>query len=349
MSRRSATLAVAGGLLVLLVAVAALLPVPYAELSPGPTTNTLGTAGGKELITISGRGTYPTGGHLNLTTVAVTGANTKLGLLEALRGWLADDVAVVPRDTIYPDDQTPEEIEQQNAEEMELSQEHATAAALLELDVKPTKQAVLVASVAADSPARGKIHAGDQITAVDGVRVTTPAQVRTEIRKHKPGDQVTLTLLRGGATRDVTVGTRPADDDPEVAQVGIAPDIGYSWPFKVGIELDDVGGPSAGLMFALGIYDKLTPGEINGGQFIAGTGTIDDAGRVGPIGGIQMKIIGARRAGATVFLAPKDNCAEATNSPPSGIRIVPVNSLDAALTALAKVRVGQTASLPTCS
>jgi PDZ domain-containing protein len=341
-------MAVAGALLVLLVAVAALLPVPYVELSPGPTADTLGRADGKPLIVISGRQTYPTGGHLDLTTVGVTGANTKLGLLEALRGWLDDKVAVVPRETVYPEDQSPGEIEQQNVEQMELSQEHATAAALLELGVKPTKRTVLVAEVAADSPAEGKIHAGDQITAVDGVSVTSPQQVRAEIRKHTPGDQVTLTVLRSGQSEDVTVGTRAADDNPEAAQVGIAPDVGYTWPFQVDIQLDNVGGPSAGLMFALGIYDKLTPGALTGGTFVAGTGTIDDAGHVGTIGGIQMKIIGARRAGATVFLAPKGNCGEAQHNPPKGIRIVPVSTLDDALNVLSMVRSGDTDSLPTC-
>jgi Lon-like protease len=348
MSRRSATTVVASVLFVLLVAVAALLPVPYAELSPGPTTDTLGSSDRKPLITVSGRQTYPARGHLNLTTVAVTSADKKLGLLEALRGWLDDTVAVVPRETVYPDNQSPDEIEQQNAEEMELSQEHATAAALLKLGVKPTKRTVLVAEVAADSPAKGKIHAGDQITAVDGVAVSSPEQVRAQIRKHKPGDQVTLTITRAGKSKDVSVGTRAAEDDPSVAQVGIAPDVGYSWPFTVDIQLDNVGGPSAGLMFALGIYDKLTPGDLTGGKFVAGTGTIDDSGKVGPIGGIQMKIIGARRAGATVFLAPKDNCREAVSNPPKGIRIVPVGTLDNALSALSAVRAGQAAQLPSC-
>ena len=348
MSRRSVTIVVASVLFVLLVAVAALLPVPYAELSPGPTTNTLGKSGGRQLITITGRQTYPPAGHLNLTTVAVTSADRKLGLLEALRGWLDDTVAVVPRETVYPEDQTPKEIEQQNAEQMELSQEHATAAALLKLGVKPTKRTVLVAEVAADSPAKGKIHAGDEITAVNGVPVSSPEEVRAEIRKHKPGDQLTVTIMRAGKSEDVTVGTRAADDDPSVAQVGIVPDVAYTWPFTVDIQLDNVGGPSAGLMFALGIYDKLTPGDLTGGKFVAGTGTIDDSGTVGPIGGIQMKIIGARRAGATVFLAPGDNCREALSNPPRGIRIVPVDTLDNALSALSAVRAGKTAQLPSC-
>jgi Lon-like protease len=348
MSRRSVTIVVASVLFVLLVAVAALLPVPYAELSPGPTTNTLGKSGGRQLITITGRQTYPPGGHLNLTTVAVTSADRKLGLLEALRGWLDDTVAVVPRETVYPEDQTPKEIEQQNAEQMELSQEHATAAALLKLGVKPTKRTVLVAEVAGDSPAKGKIHAGDEITSIDGVPVSSPEDVRAQIRKHKPGDQVTVTITRAGKSEDVTVGTRAADDDPSVAQVGIVPDVAYTWPFTVDIQLDNVGGPSAGLMFALGIYDKLTPGDLTGGKFIAGTGTIDDSGKVGPIGGIQMKIIGARRAGATVFLTPRENCGEALSNPPRGIRIVPVGTLDNAISALGAVRTGQTAQLPSC-
>lgn len=115
------------------------------------------------------------------------------------------------------------------------------------------------------------------------------------------------------------------------------------------IGLQDVGGPSAGLMFALGIVDKLTPTDLTGGRFVAGTGTIDDSGKVGPIGGISMKVIAARNAGARYFFTPSDNCAEASRNTPAGLRLIKVNTLDDALKALDQLRAGQDAALPSCS
>lgn len=348
MSQRGATMAVAGALLVLLTAVAALLPVPYAAVQPGPTFNTLGSEDGTPLIEISGRQTYPAGGHLNLTTVSATGPESKLGLLEALQGWLDPDIAVVPRETLYSDDQTAEEIEQRNAEDMEVSQEHAVAAALLELGIEPDARTALVAHIDSTAPAWGKLHAGDVILTVDGTVVTMPEEVSVEVRKHRPGEEVEFMVRRGGEDVAVRVGTRAAPDDANVAQVGIGVEAGYEWPFDVRIQLDNVGGPSAGLMFALGIYDLLTAGDLTGGDYFAGTGTIADDGTVGPIGGIQQKIAKAHDEGAVAFLAPSDNCAEAARSAPEDLLVLRVTNLDDALAALDAVTSGDATSVPAC-
>ncbi|MGH3670280.1 MAG: S16 family serine protease, partial [Pseudonocardiaceae bacterium] len=112
-------------------------------------------------------------------------------------------------------------------------------------------------------------------------------------------------------------------------------------PFTTTITLADVGGPSAGLMFALAIVDKLTPGALAGNIFVAGTGTIVPAGQVGSIGGIPLKMISAREAGATVFLVPAGNCAEAVQHVPAGLRLVRVNTLTDAVHALDQLRGGQ--------
>jgi Lon-like protease len=346
MSPRGWTLAVAGLLLAAMAAVVALLPVPYARVIPGPTTDTLGSENGKPLITIGGRRTYPTKGHLELTTVRVTGTDYRMSIVEALTGWVRPDVAIVPRETVHPDDLSAEEIKQQNAEEMQLSQQHATFAALRELGIKVDSH-VVVASVVKGTPAVGKLHAADEIVAIDGKPVTAPDGVREAIRRHRPGEDITFDVRRARRAHRVTVRAAGADADPQRAFVGIEVDSGYEFPFKVDIGLDDVGGPSAGLMFALGIVDKLNPEDVTGGATIAGTGTIDDSGAVGRVGGIGMKLLGAKRAGATAFLVPEANCPAAAANDPGGVQLIRVGSLRDALGALETLRTG-TAGVPRC-
>lgn len=346
MPRRSATIAVSCVLLVLLAITATRMSVPYAALAPGPTTDTLSTSKGKPLIQIEGHRTYPTSGHLNLTTVALTDADYRMDLVRALRGWLDPEVAVVPKEVFYPKNQSQKEIQQQNAEEMSLSQQHATTAALRQLGIPVTTQ-VVVGAVVKDSPSQGKLHAGDQIAAVDGTAVATPAQVRTAVTRHKPGEVVTFSVLRQGKPQQIKITSTRDKSDPTRTVVGIVPTEGHKFPFTVKIQLDDVGGPSAGLMFALGIVDKLNPEEITGGKFIAGTGEIDDDGQVAPIGGIQMKIIAARKAGAVAFLTPKDNCGEALKAARGRMRLIKVSALKDALSSLQALRTGQ-GDIPGC-
>jgi PDZ domain-containing protein len=339
---------VSAALLVVLVSVAALLPVPYVALLPGPTTNTLGAIKGKPLIEIEGTRTYQPKGHLNLTTVEVQGGpDHRFDLVTAFRGWLNSRVAVVPEETLFPPGSTAEQVEQQNAEEMELSQQSATTAALRELGYRVTTR-VAVSAVVEDAPALGKLKAGDTILAVDGRPITAPAQVGELIRKHSPGEKVAFTVEREGRRLEAEVPTRASPDDPTAAVVGIVPKEVAKYPFKVAIQLEDVGGPSAGLMFALGIVDKLNPEDITGGAFVAGTGTIDEKGQVGPIGGIQQKLVAARDAGATVFLTPAGNCADAAAAVPDGLRLVRVESLDGALSALEALRTGR-GGVPSCA
>jgi Lon-like protease len=334
---------------VLLISLAALLPVPYVALTPGPTANTLGTVDGRELITIEGRETYPTAGHLELTTVRVSGGpeSSGMNLLRAIRGWIDPEVAVVPIERGYPPNETVEEVEQRTAEEMQLSQQDATAAALRALDI-PVASEIAVGSVVEDAPAQGELEAGDVIVSVDGAPAVSPESVRDAVRARRPGDTIIFLVRRDGAELEVPVVAGPAPDEPEVAAVGITPVVAYSYPFTVEIEVEDVGGPSAGLMFALGIYDKLTPGELTGGDFIAGTGEIDADGEVGAIGGIQQKLVAARDEGATVFLTPAGNCAEAVGAVPDGLRLVRVETLDDAVQALDRIQLGED-DFPACA
>lgn len=349
-------------MLIALLCAGVLIPVPYSEMSPGPTVNTLGEHDGEPVLQISGKKTYATSGHLNMTTVRVTSADYRMNLVEAVYGWLAHDNKVVPHDTLYPDGKTEEESTQENAEEFSQSQESAKVAALNELDV-PVKSWVIVSTVVKGSPAEGTLHAGDVIKAVDGTAVKEPADVAKLVTEHKPGQKVVFTIIpakeqaaaekankTATKTQEVTIKTATSDDSGEKrAIVGISAGTDHTFPFTIDIKLADVGGPSAGLMFALGIYDKLTPGSLTGGKFVAGTGTIDDEGKVGPIGGIEMKTVGARSQGAQYFLTPADNCAAAAKDTPSGLRLVKVDTIDDALAALKDIRSGDTADLPKCT
>ncbi|MGW5366358.1 YlbL family protein [Actinopolymorpha pittospori] len=349
MSRRTATMTLTAVLLVALVALAWLVPVPYVAMSPGPIENTLGNVDGKPIIKIDGRRTYPTTGQLDLTTVAVTSPDQKLDVAGVIAGWVDPSVAVVPRDYIYPPDQTPDQVQQQNAEQMETSQQSAIAAAMREVGVK-VPAAVQVRAVVEKSPAVGRLKAADILVAVDGTKTTSAQQVVDLVGKHKPGDRIRLSVRRAGKPLDVTITTGRSPDDPNRAFVGVQPLDGFDFPFPVTVNLgQDIGGPSAGTMFALAIVDKLTTDNLTGGKHIAGTGTIGADGKVGPIGGIQQKIAGAKRGGATTFLVPADNCAAAAGAPTDGIRLVRVATLHDAVTALEALQKNPNAQVASCA
>ncbi len=346
MARRTQTLIVASTLSVLLALVGFWVPVPFVTLAPGPVTDTLGVAEGVPLIRIEGRETFPTSGKLELTTVEET---PELNLLGALRDWLDSDRAVVPRELVQPPGTSQEQIQQENTQAMLDSQDQATTAALTELGIKPTGRAVSVFDVSANAPAAGKLQPKDVITAVGGVAVSSPEQLRSEIAKVKPGEPVTITFRRGGGEpQDVSVVTRPAPDDPSRPMIGVTTTEKPSYPFTVQIQLSDVGGPSAGLMFALGIVDLLTPGALADGRTIAGTGTIKADGVVGPIGGIEQKVLGAQASGATVFLVPAANCIDARRMAAGGLVLVKVDTLADALHSLEALARDPAADVPAC-
>ena len=326
---------IAGGVLVM---VGSIVQLPLLILSPGPTYNTIGEVNGKPLITISGTTTFPTEGMLDMLTVSERGGSSGgVFLGEALVGWAAPGDSVIPRESVYGPEVTGEEVAERNDQLFALSQSDSIAAAMNELGI-PTEKAVVVTVVAGGSPADGIVKAGDQIVSVNGTAVTTPAQVGEEVRKGEVGDTVTLEVLRvqePGAeptpqTLEVVSAANPNPEDPDApppAYLGILVGVAYEAPFDIEFSDSNVGGPSAGMMFSLGIIDMLTEGQLNGGKHVAGTGTIDPEGNVGPIGGIQQKLVGARDAGAELMLAPQDNCADVVGNIPSGLTVVPVSTL----------------------
>jgi Lon-like protease len=344
MSYRLATLLIAGVCVLAGLVVAAVVPVPYVALTPGPTLNTLGSPGGKPLIQIAGHRTYQTTGNLNLVTVSYTGGpGTDFNIFSALRAWLTPNDAVVPASEIYTPGQTQQQVVQQDTQEMLGSQQDAAAAALCYLNIS-YKTVDSVAATVKGTPAAGVLRPGDVITAVGGQQVSCHHDVVTMIRDRKPGADVTLTVQRGSATKMITLATKDVSGQ---AVVGIQlAEPKYVFPFTLKINLPGIGGPSAGLMFALGIIDKLSPSSLTGGRFIAGTGEISPTGAVEPIGGIQQKMAGARSAGATIFLTPAANCPDTAGAVPSGLRLVKVSSLASAISELRAVEHGMPA--PTC-
>ena len=326
----------------MLGAVALFLPAPYVVESPGPTFNTVGTvtmAEGEEvpLIEIEGARTYPTDGELDLTTVYVAGGPDRgMSFLEAVGAWLNPEDAVVPQEFVYPRGTTGEQIDEQNAAAMTSSQESAVAAALRELD-EPFTEELAVAELVDGSPAAGILEAGDTLVRVNGTEIDGIDSLREELQA-SGGNPVEIVFRRDGAEQTGTV--TPELGDTGSYQLGIFLTTSFEFPFEVTIALDDVGGPSAGMMFALGIVDRLTPGALTGGRHFAGTGTIDSAGKVGAIGGIQQKMAGASDAGAEFFLAPADNCGEVVGNIPEGLDVVRVATLDEARTAVEALAAG---------
>jgi PDZ domain-containing protein len=336
MPRRAVVLVVTTALAVVMAAATLFIPVPYAAIAPGPTFNALGEQDNKPIVSISGHATATTDGQLRLVTVQVYGKPQRLLLGDVVRGWFDKTVAVVPINSIYPDSKTTQQQDAENATAMVDSQLEAKAAAMSALHIPLT---VTVQDANKQFPAAAVLKIGDEIVSVDGTSISTIAALTQLMATHKPGDTVTVTYRRSGTEHTVPIQTVASPDDPKKAIIGIT--LGITLPFTVDIQLANVGGPSAGLMFSLAIYDKLSDGHLAGGRSIAGTGTIDAEGVVGPIGGIQQKVYAARRDGASVFLVPHANCAD-IHDVPKGLELVDVTSLADAVTDLGTLRSGGT-------
>lgn len=349
-SRKSNVMAATGLLSSLLIATLTVMPANFAIADAGPTFDVLASnADGEPIVSLDGAESYDTSGELRLTTVSYSRAHTRaFSLGSVVEGFLS------PRRTVYPDEfvfGTPEEQEQESvasAQAWTYSQETATVAALEQLGwTVPATTAV--AGVLEGSNATGLLEENDVITAVDGVDLVTYGDLTTALAVHAPGDDVTLTIDRAGQTQDVTFALIASDEDPSVARMGIYVVPTFDLPVTVNVDIYSVSGPSGGLMFALGIMDKLTPQDELDGAKIAGTGTIDVDGTVGPIGGIQHKMDGAVAAGADYFLAPLANCDEVVGHVPAGLDVYAVDTLADAYDAIVAIGKQQTSGLPTCS
>lgn len=316
--------------------------VPYVAIGPGPTYDTLGDVGGAPVVQINGQQTYPTSGELRMTTVSL---NDQLTLFGALGLWASGRFALAPREEYFRPGESDEQVQQENVQEFEDSQSNAEVAALRHLGY-PIK--VLVKEVVLGSPSDHLLAAGDRLLSVNGKPVAQDDDVRAALSDTSPGQTVSVTFQHGNEpprTAPITLAANP-DGTTKQGFMGVQAIDRADVPFDVKVSLQDVGGPSAGLMFALAMVDRLTPGELVAGEHVAGTGEIDEKGNVGPIGGISFKVVGAREAGATVFLTPEQNCAEAAAADPEGLKLIKVTSLDSALTALDDLKTGK--PVPSC-
>jgi PDZ domain-containing protein len=295
--------------------------LPVIALSPGPMEDVLAR------LKVEGSRVYDSEGKLYLTSV---GIDDDVRFYEALLDMANRDVQLLPRAELYPEEQDSTEIDKENAALMDRSKETASVVALREVGYEIEPSGVEVTQVVAGTPADGKLRAGDRILEADGRAVAGTEEVRAAITRHEIGERVAFRIDRDNTEKNVSVQVREADGQPRVGILlrDLFPDL----PVKVSIETqNNIGGPSAGLMFTLSIIDKLTPEDLTGGKRIAGTGEIALDGGVLPVGGVAEKLIAVRRLGVTTFLIPAENCDSVRGQVPDGLRLVKVSTINDAL------------------
>ncbi|MDS1272547.1 PDZ domain-containing protein [Lipingzhangella sp. LS1_29] len=395
--RRGSTVLVTALVLVALTLASHQLPVPYLIASPGVSLNTLGEQDGDPIIEIEGRENFQhEDAGLSMVTVQYSGGpQHRVSLLAAIGAWVRPSLAVLPEEAVFPPGSTVEEVTETQSLQMDSSQRLAIAAALDQLEI-PYDESPLVAEVFPDMPATDELEPGDVIRAVDGAEVDTQAEVVERVSAREPGDPVEITVVRAdgdvdsvedvdvgeGDRIDLTLDTVAADDTVEErpegtrdedegedtapdARIGILVESKLEFPFEIDVSVDDIGGPSAGMMFALGIMNRLSDEDLTGGHHIAGTGTVqpqlpEDAEdpqdpevrewRVGSVSGVAQKMISAEDQGADYFFVAEDSCPQTESSAATDIQVVSVTSLADAVAALETIRTEEDPDgLPSCS
>lgn len=348
MTRQTWTAIVSGVIFVVLAAVMSLTPVPFVAWGPGSTYDVLGRSGDRPFIEIAGEATTQPTGSLRLTTVSVTSVDSRLSLPEAVLSYLRQYHDVLPRDSVYPVGQSIERVQRDEETRMATSQRSAIVAGL-QAAGRPVTQVPQVVSVVVSGPSYLRLEVGDFIEAVDGIPVTSRAEVDAAIRRHAIGDRVQLDVRRSNSVLQVSVTTVASNDDPQVPRIGVELTNGYRYDTNVTFNMTGgVVGSSAGLVLALGVYDLLTTDDLTGGRSIAGTGEISPDGTVGVIGGVREKIKAAKDAGATIFLLPAANCTDVQQQE-TDITLVRVTNLSDAIASLTALRDNpETAEVPRC-
>lgn len=359
-----------------LVAMAVILfwvPAPFVVSSPGPTFNVLGSANGEPMIAIEGTDpttgeevqlddaqsasvtakAQPGQGQLRMVTVSEAGGpGNRLNFAQLVGAYFDPHAKIVDYESVYPAGTTQDKVSDAQSAMMRNSQTTSQVAALeyLGWDVPAT---ITIEGAVEGSNAEGKVEQGDilrAITTPDGVRheITSAATPFAIMRSVPAGSTMTLTVERGGVTQDVSFDSVAVSATETGSKLGVYLSADPVLPVDITVNIDGVGGPSAGMMFSLSIIDRLTPGDMTGGNIIAGTGTMSYDGQVGAIGGIQQKLWGAHRDGAQWFLAPSNNCDEVVGHVPDGLRVVSVSTLDEAVSAVRSIADGTGDALPTC-
>lgn len=299
------------------------VPLPLFSFGPGPSREIV------PLIHVEGAPTYGSSGHLVMTTIRFT----QVTALGALVTWIDPEQVVVDEEVVYPPGLSPSEEEQRATSQMDQSKIDAAAVVLSEVTDYPREHGpgALVEFVGGGCPADGRLFPGDLIVRIAGERVDSSREASRLIDAVPSGDPIRFRVVAEGETHDVAVtrGRCPGTDEQLIGILLIE-----SFPFEITIESGDVGGPSAGLMWAVGLYDLLTPGDLTGGRTIAGTGSIDLDGHVGSIGGIRDKVVAAREANADIMLVPRDNFDEARGVDVGDLTLIPVSTFDEAVESL---------------
>jgi PDZ domain-containing protein len=334
--------------LVLGVIALTFLPVPYVIERPGPAVNVLGSSGGKPVISVSDTESYPTSGALDLLTVSIVGNREQTPTWpEIFSAWLDQSQTVTPLDEIYPVGTTTKQSEAESTAMMEQSQQDAIYVALHKLGYQIPIH-IYVSQVNKNSPSSEKIIAGDYIEAINGVHPKDFNELRKFVKAYDGVHPLQVTVSRSGEKKTFSIA--PTKNASGEYLLGVLVGFKFDFPVKVNLQLSDIGGPSGGMIFALGIYDQLTKGQLTGGENIAGTGTIATDGTVGPIGGIRQKLYGAQRAGAKYFLAPAENCGEVNDHIPAGLQVFRVKNFDDALAAVTAIgSKSDLSTLATCA
>lgn len=332
---------------VLVVVTAGMLVHPaYVIFRPGPVYDTLGSLGDKPVIEVKNAQTYDVSGDLFFTTVAVFGGpEHEINLWDYLWAKAQPGADIRPLDEVYPPTVTRAQIQEQTTVQMNDAQAEAKAVALRAAG-KTVPERISIAGVMQNGPADGALRQDDRLVSLNGAPIDGVVGLRRGIQAAKDGEKLAFVVRRDGADVPVAVSTT-VSEGRRVIGVGLKVDFDY--PVDVEIHAGSIGGPSAGLMFSLGLYDRITPGPLTGGAKIAGTGTIADDGTVGPIGGIQHKLAGARDGDkADWFLAPIANCPDVRDHIPDGLHVVTVRTFDQAKHAVEEIAAGRGGALAGC-
>ena len=317
----------------ILIVLAVFVRLPLLILEPGPAPDVA------KRTDIDAK-TYPSEGSIHLTTAQVRSPAGATGK-ELLFAMFNPDKVVYPRDAIYPPGESHEHTESIQAAQMTQSELEAAVAALSELGMPYQPEGVFVSEISEDAPAAKKLVAGDVITSIDGKPVLLLKDLTDELAKSRAGTSVRLEVLRGKDRESFSVKTVKPSAGPTGSALGAELVQYKKAPIKVSISSTDIGGPSAGLIYALSIYDRLVPDDITGGRKIAGTGTIENSdkhnGVVGAVGSVGLKVKGADKIGAEVFIVPKAEAEEARKEAGSRMEVIGVSSLAEAISELKKL------------
>ena len=356
--RRRLRRAVVAGSFILVVALVVavfMVPVNVVIEAPGPTWNVLdnGSSSDQDVLKVTGTETYPTEGALRMTTVSVSGCpGYPVTTADLIAAWFSSDKRIVDRNEVCPRDQSAEQVEETGKAQMTASQDSAVIAALIETGLA-TSMRLTVTEVTKQQTST-EVQADDVLESItpeggETTAITSFSQLRELMTTIPEGTRVSLGVRRGEQQVSAALTTIAPQEGTTGSLLGLSLKISVDSPVEATFGLSDVGGPSAGMMFALGVVDEITPGSLTGGKDISGTGTIDMTGQVGPIGGIQQKMAGARESGSTFFLAPASNCNEVTGHEPKGMQVFAVNTLHEAVAATEAIASGNTSGLATCS